>query len=139
MLGTLISNNWAQVLEACDCLKLLSIYFDHCVDATGVVIISLVFSALISMPKAVQALARRSTNFADDIDGVRIMPIQSKADEFHNFIFQFKDVTTQEPKALNFPHKYKGEKKGEKNPKDMLKWSRILGQNKPFRFARIHD
>ena len=27
----------AQVLEACDCLKLLSIYFDLCVDATGVV------------------------------------------------------------------------------------------------------
>ena len=29
-----ISYNWAQVLEACDCLKLLSIYFNHCVDAT---------------------------------------------------------------------------------------------------------
>ena len=27
----------AQVLEACDSLKLLSIYFDFCVDATGVV------------------------------------------------------------------------------------------------------
>ena len=25
------------VLETCDCLKLLSIYFDLCVDATGVV------------------------------------------------------------------------------------------------------
>ena len=36
-LGTLISYNWAQVLEACNCLKLLSIYFDLCVDATGVV------------------------------------------------------------------------------------------------------
>ena len=36
-LGTLISYNWAQVLEACDCLKLLSIYFDLCVNATGVV------------------------------------------------------------------------------------------------------
>ena len=36
-LGTFISYNWAQVLEACDCLKLLSIYFDLCVDATGVV------------------------------------------------------------------------------------------------------
>ena len=34
----------AQVLEACNCLKLLSIHFDLCVDATGVVI-SLVFSA----------------------------------------------------------------------------------------------
>ena len=32
-LGTLISYNWAQVLEACDCLKLLSIHFDLCVDA----------------------------------------------------------------------------------------------------------
>ena len=38
----------AQVLEACDSLKLMSIYFDLCVDATGVVI-SLIFSALISM------------------------------------------------------------------------------------------
>ena len=27
----------AQVLEACDCLKLLSAYFDLCADATGVV------------------------------------------------------------------------------------------------------
>ena len=36
-LGTLISYNLAQVLEACDCLKLLSIYFVLCVDATGVV------------------------------------------------------------------------------------------------------
>ena len=36
-LGTPISYNWAQVLEACDCLKLQSIYFDLCVDATGVV------------------------------------------------------------------------------------------------------
>ena len=35
-LGTLI-NNLAQVFEACDCLKLLSIHFDLCVDATGVV------------------------------------------------------------------------------------------------------
>ena len=33
----LLSYNWAQVLEACDCLKLLSIHFDLCVDATGVV------------------------------------------------------------------------------------------------------
>ena len=31
-LGILISYNWAQVLEACDCLKLLSIHFDLCVD-----------------------------------------------------------------------------------------------------------
>ena len=30
-LGTLISYNWTQVLEACDSLKLLSIYFDLCV------------------------------------------------------------------------------------------------------------
>ena len=27
----------SQVLEACDCLKMLSIHFDLCVDATGVV------------------------------------------------------------------------------------------------------
>ena len=36
-LGTLIISNKAQVLEACDCLKLLSIHFDLCVEATGVV------------------------------------------------------------------------------------------------------
>ena len=36
-LGTLISYSWAQVLEACDCLKLLSICFDLCVVTTGVV------------------------------------------------------------------------------------------------------
>ena len=36
-LGTLVSYNLAQLLEACDSLKLLSIYFDLCVDATGVV------------------------------------------------------------------------------------------------------
>ena len=48
-LGTLISYNSAQVLEVCDCLKFLSIHFDLCVDVTGVVI-SLVFSALISIP-----------------------------------------------------------------------------------------
>ena len=47
-LGTLTSYNKAQVFEACDCLKPLSIDFDLCVDATGVVI-SLVLSALISM------------------------------------------------------------------------------------------
>ena len=46
-LGNFISYNSAQVLEACDCLKLLSIHFDLCADATGV--ISLVFSAQISM------------------------------------------------------------------------------------------
>ena len=28
---------WAQVLEACDCLKLLSIYFNFCIKAPGVV------------------------------------------------------------------------------------------------------
>ena len=36
-LGTLISYNWAQVLEACDCLKLLFIHIDLRVDTTGVV------------------------------------------------------------------------------------------------------
>ena len=49
--GTLISYSWAQVLEACDCLKLLSIYFNLCVNACGVVI-SLVFLAQISMSEA---------------------------------------------------------------------------------------
>ena len=37
-LATLVSYNSAQVLEACDCLKHLSIHFDLCVDATGVVV-----------------------------------------------------------------------------------------------------
>ena len=32
-LGTLISYNRAQVLEACDCLKLLSIHLDLCADS----------------------------------------------------------------------------------------------------------
>ena len=36
-LGALISYNWAQVFEACDCLKLRFIHFDRCVDATGAV------------------------------------------------------------------------------------------------------
>ena len=36
-LGTLISYNSPRVLEVCDNLKLLSIYLDLCVDATGVV------------------------------------------------------------------------------------------------------
>ena len=35
-LGTIISYNLAQVLEACVCLKLLSIYYNLCVDTTGV-------------------------------------------------------------------------------------------------------
>ena len=33
--GTLLSFNSAQILQACDCLKLLSILFDLCVEATG--------------------------------------------------------------------------------------------------------
>ena len=36
-LGTLVTYNWAQVIEACDCLELLSVYFDLPVDAAGVV------------------------------------------------------------------------------------------------------
>ena len=31
-----MNHNWVQVLEACESLKLLSIYFDLCVDATDV-------------------------------------------------------------------------------------------------------
>ena len=37
MLGTIISYNWAQVLEDCNCFKLLSMYVTLCVDAIGVV------------------------------------------------------------------------------------------------------
>ena len=36
-LWTLIRYNWTQVLEACDSVKLLSIYFYLCVDAAGIV------------------------------------------------------------------------------------------------------
>ena len=36
-LGTLISYKWAQVVEDCGCLKLLSSYFNLCDDTTGVV------------------------------------------------------------------------------------------------------
>ena len=36
-LGTVISYNWAKVFEACNCLTLLFISFNLCVDATGVV------------------------------------------------------------------------------------------------------
>ena len=42
-LGTLVSYPWAQVLEACDCLKLLSIYFELCLNATAVVIHSVFY------------------------------------------------------------------------------------------------
>ena len=37
MLATLISYKWAKVQEACDCFKLLSIYYNLCVYATVVV------------------------------------------------------------------------------------------------------
>ena len=47
--GTFVTYNGAQVLEACDCLKFLSVYLALLVDATGVVI-NFVCSALISMP-----------------------------------------------------------------------------------------
>ena len=52
----------AQVLEACDSLKLLSIYFDFCVDATGIVCYQL--GLLVTDLHAVKPLSRRSTNFA---------------------------------------------------------------------------
>ena len=48
-LRTFVSYNWAQVLEARDCLKVLSIYYKFCLLGTD-------FNA--------EALSRRSTNFA---------------------------------------------------------------------------
>ena len=51
----------AQVFEACDCLKLLSVHFDLCVDATGVVCHQL---GLLGTDRHVAALSRRSTKFA---------------------------------------------------------------------------
>ena len=61
-LETLIGYSLAQGLKACDCLKRLSVYWKFCVDATCVVI-NLAFLALIAVPKAVEALSRRSINF----------------------------------------------------------------------------
>ena len=49
-LGTLISYNWAQVLEACDCLKPLAIYLISVLMPLLLFDVSLVFSALITMP-----------------------------------------------------------------------------------------
>ena len=63
-LGTLISFYWAQVLEACDCLKLLSIYFDFCVDATAVVCHQLGLLDADLRAVGVEALSRCSSNFA---------------------------------------------------------------------------
>ena len=37
MLANLVRYNWAPVLETCDCLKLLSVYFDLLVHVAGVV------------------------------------------------------------------------------------------------------
>ena len=64
LLGNLISYNWAQLLEAFDCLKLLSIYFHLCVDATGVVCHQLGLLGTDLHAVAVEALSRRSTNFS---------------------------------------------------------------------------
>ena len=50
-LGTLVRYNGAHVLESCDCLKLLSVYFDL-VDAAGVVCYQLLFSARTLCPDA---------------------------------------------------------------------------------------
>ena len=36
-LGTPVSYKWAQMLDACDCLKHMSIYCDLCVDAVGII------------------------------------------------------------------------------------------------------
>ena len=63
-LGTLIRYNWAQVFEACDCLNLLFIHFDLCVDATGVVVISSVFSALISRHCSLAGSKRNKPEFS---------------------------------------------------------------------------
>ena len=37
ILKRILDYDWIQLLEACDSLKILSIHFDLCVDATGVV------------------------------------------------------------------------------------------------------
>ena len=58
-LGTFNKHNWA-----CDCFKLLPIYFDLLVDAAGVVCHRLGLLSTISKMWAVGALSRRSTNFA---------------------------------------------------------------------------
>ena len=48
--GLELSYNWAQELEDCDCLKLLSIYFISGLMPLVSFVICLVFSALMSMP-----------------------------------------------------------------------------------------
>ena len=63
MLSRRVSQAW-NLHEACDCLKLLSIYFDLCVDATSVVCHQLGLLDTDLHPYAVEALSRRSTNFA---------------------------------------------------------------------------
>ena len=61
-LGTHIRYNWAQVLEACDSLKLLSIYLNLCVDATGVVCHQLDLLGTYLHTVGVEALSRHSTS-----------------------------------------------------------------------------
>ena len=54
----------AQVLEACDCLKLLSIYFELCVNATGVVCHQLGLLSTDLHAVGCGGLSRCSTTFA---------------------------------------------------------------------------
>ena len=64
-LGTLVRYHRAKVFEACDCLKLLSIHFDLCVDATGVVCHQLgLLGTDLHAVEALEALSRHSTKFA---------------------------------------------------------------------------
>ena len=85
-LEILISYIWAQVLEACDCLKLLSIYCNLCVDATGVVCHQLgllsndLHAKEIGCGEAVEALSRCSTNFASSSSSPAKANVTSKAE-----------------------------------------------------------
>ena len=62
--GTLTSHNWAQVLGAGDCLKLLSIDFNLCVDATGVVCHQLGFLGTDLYAVGCGRFVKTLTNFA---------------------------------------------------------------------------
>ena len=63
-LGTLICDVCAQILEAVNLVQFFTVDSDVDVDTIRVLVISLFFSALISIPKAPEVLSRRSTREA---------------------------------------------------------------------------
>ena len=74
-LGTLVGYNWAQVLEACDCLKHLPVYFDLLVDAAVAVCHQLDLLSTDLHAVACGDLSRRSTNFASSSFSPLLLPL----------------------------------------------------------------